>query len=41
MATTAKIDVKENGILGSLRDFFKDILELEDIRAILVPSTFL
>src|SRR5210317_1278600 len=38
MATTAKIDVKENGILGSLRGFFKDILELEDIRAILVPQ---
>ena len=38
MATTAKIDVKEKDILGSLRGFFKDILELEDIRAILVPQ---
>src|SRR5210317_909117 len=38
MATTAKIDVKENGILGSVRGFFKGILELEDIRAILVPQ---
>jgi len=38
MAITAKIDVKENDILGSLRGFFKDILELEDIHAILVPQ---
>jgi len=38
MAITAKIDVKDKDILGSLRDFFKDILELEDIRAILVPQ---
>ena len=38
MAMTAKIDVKENDILGSLRGFFKDILELEDIHAILVPQ---
>jgi formate dehydrogenase subunit beta len=38
MAITAKIDVKENNILRSLRGFFKDILELEDIAAILVPQ---
>jgi formate dehydrogenase subunit beta len=38
MAIMAKIDVKENDILGSLQGFFKDILELEDIRAILVPQ---
>ena len=38
MAITAKIDVKENNILGSLRGFFKNILELEDIAAILVPQ---
>jgi formate dehydrogenase subunit beta len=38
MAITAKIDVKENDILGSLRDFFKNILALEDIHAILVPQ---
>ena len=38
MAITAKIDVKENDILGSLRGLFKDILELEDIHAILVPQ---
>ena len=38
MTITAKIDVKENDILGSLRGFFKDILELEDIHAILVPQ---
>jgi formate dehydrogenase subunit beta len=38
MAVTAKIDVKENDILGSLRDLFKEILELEDIHAILVPQ---
>ena len=38
MAITAKIDVRENDILGSLRAFFEDILELEDIHAILVPQ---
>jgi formate dehydrogenase subunit beta len=38
MAIMAKIDVKENDILGSLRGFFKNILELEDIHAILVPQ---
>jgi formate dehydrogenase subunit beta len=38
MAITAKIDVKENDILHSLRGFFKGILELEDIHAILVPQ---
>jgi formate dehydrogenase subunit beta len=38
MATTAKIDVKEKDILKSLQGFFKDILKLEDISAILVPQ---
>jgi len=38
MAFTAKIDVKDKDILGSLEDFTKDILELEDIKAILVPQ---
>ena len=38
MAITAKIDVNEKDILGSLRDFIRDILELEYIQAILVPQ---
>ena len=38
MATTAKIDVKENDILESLQGFFKNILKLEDISAILVSQ---
>lgn len=38
MAMTAKIDVKEKDILGSLRGLFKEILELEDIHAILAPQ---
>ena len=38
MAITAKIDVKENDILGSLRGFFKDLLETEDIQSLLVPQ---
>ena len=38
MAITAKIDVKEKDILGSLREFFKDLLEVEEIQAILVPQ---
>jgi len=38
MAITAKIDVKGKDILESLQSFFKKILELEDIRAILVPQ---
>jgi formate dehydrogenase subunit beta len=38
MAFTAKIDVKDKDILGSLRDFFKDLLETEDIQSLLVPQ---
>jgi formate dehydrogenase subunit beta len=38
MAVTAKIEVTNQNILGSLSNFFKDILKLEDIRAILVPQ---
>jgi formate dehydrogenase subunit beta len=38
MAITAKIDVKEKDILGSLGKFFKDVLAQEDVRAILVPQ---
>jgi formate dehydrogenase (coenzyme F420) beta subunit len=38
MAITTKIDVKEKDILGSLRGFFKDLLEAEDVQALLVPQ---
>ena len=38
MAITANIEVKDKDILGSLRNFIKDILELEDIKAILVSQ---
>jgi len=38
MAITAKIDVKDKDILGSLRGFFKDLLETEDIQSLLVPQ---
>jgi formate dehydrogenase subunit beta len=38
MATTAKIEVTDQDILESLSNFFKDILEIEDIHAILVPQ---
>jgi formate dehydrogenase subunit beta len=38
MAITAKIDVKDKDILGSLRGFFEDILKIENIKAILVPQ---
>ena len=38
MAITAKIDVKELDILGSLRVFFEDLLKLDEIKAILVPQ---
>jgi formate dehydrogenase subunit beta len=37
MAITAKIDVKEKDILGTLQGFFKKVLELEEIQALLVP----
>ena len=35
---TAKIDVKDRRSLGTLRDFLRSILQLEDISAILVPQ---
>jgi formate dehydrogenase subunit beta len=38
MAVTAKIDVKDKDILGSLRGFFKDLLETGDIQSLLVPQ---
>ncbi|MGD9079216.1 MAG: Coenzyme F420 hydrogenase/dehydrogenase, beta subunit C-terminal domain [Desulfobacterales bacterium] len=38
MAITAKIDVKDKDILGSLRGFFKNILETEEIQSLLVPQ---
>jgi formate dehydrogenase subunit beta len=38
MAISAKINVKDQDILSSLRDFFRSILQLEDVSAILVPQ---
>jgi len=38
MAITAKIDVKDKDILGSLQGFFKNILETEEIQSLLVPQ---
>ena len=38
MATTARIEVKEKDILESLQRFFKNVLKLEDISAILVSQ---
>ena len=38
MAITAKIEVHNLDLLGSLRDFFKCILNTENIQAILVPQ---
>ena len=38
MAKTAKIDVENGDLLSSLREFFRTILELGDINAILVPQ---
>jgi formate dehydrogenase subunit beta len=38
MANSAKIDVKDRNVLGALRGFFKDVLKIEDIEAILVPQ---
>lgn len=38
MAITAKIDVEEKDILESLRGFFRDILNVEEIKAVLVPQ---
>ena len=38
MAISAKINVKDQDILSSLKDFFRSILQLEDVSAILVPQ---
>jgi len=38
MAISAKIDVKDQDLLSSLTDFFRSILQLEDVSAILVPQ---
>jgi formate dehydrogenase (coenzyme F420) beta subunit len=38
MAITARLDVKEKDLTRSLREFFKSILALEEIKAILVPQ---
>jgi len=38
MAISTKIDVKDQDILSSLKDFFRSILQLEDVSAILVPQ---
>jgi formate dehydrogenase subunit beta len=38
MAITVKIDVNEKDILGSLQKFFKHVLEIEEINALLVPQ---
>ena len=35
---TAKINVKDGDLLATLREFFRSILQLEDISAILVPQ---
>jgi len=35
---TAKIKVKDGDLLATLREFFRSILQLEDISAILVPQ---
>ena len=38
MAIAARIDVKEKDLLDALRGFFRDILEIDYIKAILVPQ---
>ncbi len=38
MAISVKIDVKDQDILSSLKNFFRSILQLEDVSAILVPQ---
>ena len=38
MAITAKIDVNDKDILGSLRDFLKNILGTHEIQSLLVPQ---
>jgi formate dehydrogenase (coenzyme F420) beta subunit len=35
---TAKINIKDGDLLAALRDFFRSILQMEDISAILVPQ---
>jgi formate dehydrogenase subunit beta len=40
MAFTAKIDVKQQDVLGALRGFFGDILKIDEISAMLVPQHF-
>ena len=37
MAKTAQIDVKDNDLLGGLRDLFRAVLAQDAIQAILVP----
>lgn len=37
MATTAMLDIKDGRLLTTLRAFFRSVLELEEISAILVP----
>lgn len=38
MTITGKIEVQDNDLLGSLQEFFKRVLNTEDIKAILVPQ---
>ncbi len=38
MAKTAIIDIKDGDLLATLREFFRSILHLDDISAILVPQ---
>jgi formate dehydrogenase subunit beta len=38
MAITAKIEVQDKNVLGSMQGFFQKILETEEIKAILVPQ---
>jgi formate dehydrogenase subunit beta len=38
MAITAKIEVQDKNVLGSLQGFFQNVLEIEEIKAILVPQ---
>jgi len=37
MAKTVQVDVKDQDLLGALREFFKAVLELDDINAMSVP----
>jgi len=38
MAKTAKIEVKEQGLVDSMQGFFRTLLEKGDINALLVPQ---